>query len=255
MSRLEGKVALVTGAARGIGAAIAKAMAEAGANVLIADVLDDEGQAFAEAIGSAARYVHLDVTKSADWQKAVESAVHAFGKLNVLVNNAGISTYGLIEHLDDHDWEKTLAVNLSGVFRGIRAAIPAMRSAGGGSIVNISSAAGMLGYTGLPAYVASKFGVRGLTKAAALELARDGIRVNSVHPGYIRTPLSMAGPAPSTDAIPLRRMGEPAEVGNLVVYLASDESAFSTGSEFIVDGGQTAGAIVWGFDDDSDAAR
>jgi len=249
MSRLEGKVALVTGAARGIGAAIAKAMAAAGAEVLIADVLDDDGQTLAVEIGRAARYVHLDVTKSVDWQNAVECAVREFGKLDVLVNNAGISTYGLIEHLDESDWEKTLAVNLTGVFRGIKAAIPAMRRAGGGSIINISSAAGMLGYTGLPAYVASKFGVRGLTKAAALELARDGIRVNSVHPGFIRTPLSMAGPAPSTDAIPLRRMGEPAEVGDLVVFLASDESAFSTGSEFILDGGQTAGAIVWGFDD------
>jgi 3alpha(or 20beta)-hydroxysteroid dehydrogenase len=250
MSRLEGKVALVTGAARGIGAAIAKAMAEAGAQVLIADVFDDDGQTLAVEIGKAAKYVHLDVTKSVAWQNAVECALREFGKLDVLVNNAGISTYGLIEHLDDADWEKTLAVNLTGVFRGIKAAIPPMRSAGGGSIINISSAAGMLGYTGLPAYVASKFGVRGLTKAAALELARDGIRVNSVHPGFIRTPLSMAGPAPSTGAIPLRRMGEPAEVGSLVVFLASDESAFSTGSEFIVDGGQTAGAIVWGFDDD-----
>jgi len=247
MSRLNGKVALVTGAARGIGAAIAQALVDEGAKVVIADVLDNEGDALATSIGPAASYVHLDVTKPAEWEDAVEHATRTFGELSVLVNNAGISTYGLIEQLGHADWEKTLAVNLTGVFNGIKAATPAIRGAGGGSIVNISSAAGLLGYTGLPAYVASKWGVRGLTKAAALELSRDAIRVNSIHPGFIATSLSMSGPPPPPNLIPLGRMGEPGEVGRLVVFLASDESAFSTGSEFVVDGGQTAGAIVWGF--------
>ncbi|WP_280155028.1 glucose 1-dehydrogenase [Piscinibacter sp. XHJ-5] len=254
MHRLEGKVAIVSGAARGIGAAIAQAMADEGAKVVIGDVLDEEGKALAAEIGPAARYVRLDVTKPAEWAGAVEAATRTFGKLNVLVNNAGISTYGLIEHFSHSDWEKTIAINLTGGFNGIKAAIPALRSAGGGSIVNIASAAAMLGYTGLPGYIASKWGIRGLTKAAALELARDRIRVNSVHPGIIRTPLSMSGPAPAVDVNPLRRAGEPSEVGHLVMYLASDESSFSTGSEFILDGGQTAGAVMWGFEDEHAAA-
>jgi 3alpha(or 20beta)-hydroxysteroid dehydrogenase len=254
MYRLNGKVALVTGAARGIGAGIAQAMADEGAKVVIGDVLDEEGNTFAAKIGLAARYVHLDVTKPGEWASAVEAAIQAFGKLDVLVNNAGISTYGLIEHYSHADWERIIAINLTGVFNGIKAAIPAMKKAGGGSIVNIASAAAMLGYTGLPGYIASKWGVRGLTKAAALELARDKIRVNSVHPGIIKTPLSMSGPAPAANVNPMRRAGEPSEVGNLVVFLASDESSFSTGSEFIIDGGQTAGAVMWGFDEERAAA-
>ena len=254
MNRLNGKVALVTGAARGIGAAIAQAMAGEGAKLVIADVLDQEGRDLATSIGPTAIYVHLDVTKPTEWASAVDAAIQAFGKLDVLVNNAGISTYGLIEHYKHSDWERTIAINLTGVFNGIKAAIPAMRKVGGGSIVNIASAAAMLGYTGLPGYIASKWGVRGLTKAAALELARDKIRVNSVHPGIIRTPLSMSGPAPAADVNPMRRAGETSEVGHLVVFLASDESSFSTGSEFIIDGGQTAGAVMWGFDDARAAA-
>jgi 3alpha(or 20beta)-hydroxysteroid dehydrogenase len=252
--RLEGKVGILTGAARGIGAAIAQAMVDEGARVVIGDVLDQEGKALAAEIGPAARYVRLDVTKPADWVAAVDAATRTFGELNVLVNNAGISTYGLIEHYSHADWDKTIAINLTGAFNGIKAAIPALRSAGGGSIVNIASAAAMLGYTGLPGHIASKWGLRGLTKAAALELARDKIRVNSVHPGIIKTPLSMSGPAPAANVNPLRRAGEPSEVGHLVVYLASDESSFSTGSEFIIDGGQTTGAVMWGFEDEHAAA-
>jgi 3alpha(or 20beta)-hydroxysteroid dehydrogenase len=246
MSRLDGKVALVTGAARGIGAAIAEAMVEEGARVVIADVLDAEGAVLAARLGPAAAYMRLDVTRPPEWQIAVAAAVARFGGLDVLVNNAGVSTYGLIESYSDADWEKTIAVNLTGVFNGIKAAIPALRRAGGGSIVNISSAAGMAGYTGLPGYVASKWGVRGLTRAAALELARDRIRVNSVHPGFIQTPLAEAGPAPSTSLVPLGRIGTAAEVAQLVVYLASDEASFATGAEFVLDGGQSAGRIIWG---------
>ena len=246
MSRLDGKVALVTGAARGIGAAIAAAMAVEGANVVIGDVLDADGKALAARIGASAKYAHLDVTKPEDWDAAVAAAVKAFGRLDVLVNNAGIASYGSIEQYARADWDRIVAINLTGVFNGIKAAIPAMKDAGGGSIVNMSSIAGMRGEAGLPGYVATKWGVRGLTKAAALDLARHGIRVNSIHPGVVRTPLNADGPQLATSHVAMDRVGDPAEIASLAVFLASDESSFSTGSEFIADGGETAGMIRTG---------
>ena len=194
MSRLDGKVALVTGAARGIGAAIARAMVAEGAKVVIGDVSDRDGEVLATDIGASATYVHLDVTKPDDWETAVARAVNTFGKLNVLVNNAGISGYAPIEQYSRADWDKIIAINLTGVFDGIKAAVPALKQAGGGSIVNMSSLAGMRGEAGMSGYVATKWAVRGLTKAAALDLARSGIRVNSVHPGVVRTPLMAEGP-------------------------------------------------------------
>ena len=254
MSRLNGKVALITGASRGIGAALARAMAEEGAKVVVADLQDEEGRALAGEIGPAATYVHLDVTRPEEWDSAVGGAIQAFGKLNVLVNNAGIATYGPIEAYGHADWEKTIRVNLTGVFNGIKAVIPALRSAGGGSIINMSSAAGILAHPVMAGYVAAKFGVRGLTKVAALELAQYGIRVNSVHPGVIQTPLAIAGPAPDMSRVAMGRMGKPEEVGSLVVFLASDESSFSTGSEFILDGGQTAGITLFAWQKQDPAA-
>jgi 3alpha(or 20beta)-hydroxysteroid dehydrogenase len=229
-------------------------MADEGAKVVVADVQDEEGRALTEEIGPAATYVHLDVTRPEEWKSAVGAAIRAFGRLNVLVNNAGIATYGPIEKYAHADWEKTIRVNLTGVFNGIKAGIPALRNAGGGSIINISSAAGILAHPVMAGYVASKFGVRGLTKVAALELAQYGIRVNSVHPGVIQTPLAIAGPAPDMSRIAMGRMGKPEEVGSLVVFLASDESSFSTGSEFILDGGQTAGLTLFAWQQPEHAA-
>ena len=208
MFRLEGRTALVTGGARGIGAAIARAMVAQGAKVVIGDVLDRDGEALATALGTSAKYVHLDVTKPDDWETAVASAVKTYGKLNVLVNNAGIAGYAPIEQYSRADWDKIIAVNLTGVFNGIQAAIPALKSAGGGSIVNMSSLAGLRGEAAMPGYVATKFAVRGLTKAAALDLARYGIRVNSIHPGIVHTPLSADGPQVSMSHVAMDRVGE-----------------------------------------------
>ncbi len=240
MSSLDGKVALVTGGSNGLGAAQARAIVAAGGRVLIGDRLDDAGQALALELGDAARYVHLDVTSEADWRQAVDTAVAHFGRLNVLVNNAGIVTFGALGAYTRAQWEAIVAVNLTGPFLGIVAARAALVASAPSSIVNISSTAGMVGGAEAHGYSASKFGLRGLTKSVALELGALNVRCNSVHPGIIRTA--------RTDGVdvdvllgPMRRMGEAAEVANLVVYLASDDSSFSTGSEFIVDGGQLAG--------------
>lgn len=243
MDRLNGKIALISGGARGMGAAHARAMVAEGANVVIGDLLDDEGEALAAELGPSVTYVHLDVTKPADWDAAVATAIETYGKLDVLVNNAGIVNYGPIEEYSHADWDKIIAVNLTGVFNGMKAAIPALQQTEGGSIINISSIAGMRGYPDLPGYTASKFGVRGLTKAAALDLGKYGIRVNSIHPGTIRTAMTSGSPQP-TEHIALDRIAEPSEIASLVVFLASDESSFSTGSEFVADGGETAGLVA-----------
>jgi 3alpha(or 20beta)-hydroxysteroid dehydrogenase len=241
MPRLENKVALVSGSARGIGAATVAAMVAEGAQVVIADLLDEEGHALAREIGPCAAYVHLDVTSRESWDAAVATAVAAFGKLNVLVNNAGIGTLGSVENLGRGDWDKVLAVNLTGAFNGIQAVLPAMDNAGGGSIVNLSSIAGISGVPGMAGYVASKWGVRGLTKAAALDLARYKIRVNSVHPGFVYTPMTAGEYQPGFDRVAMHRGADPSEIAALIVFLASDESSFSTGAEFVSDGGETAG--------------
>ena len=237
--RLEGKVALITGGARGQGAAEARLFAAEGAKVLITDVLDDEGTALAEELGDAVRYRHHDVTSAEDWSAAVDEATSAFGKLDVLVNNAGIHSITRLEDETLERFRRIIEVNLYGTFLGIQAALPAMRAAGGGSIVNISSLAGMKGIPGHAAYGASKWGVRGLTKTAAAELGHDGIRVNSVHPGAIKT--AMLPDAPEGDArfagLPLGRPGEAEEVANLVLFLASDESSYITATEHVIDGG------------------
>jgi 3alpha(or 20beta)-hydroxysteroid dehydrogenase len=244
--RLAGRVALISGAARGQGAVEARLFAAEGAAVVLGDVLDEPGAAVAAEIGDSAVYVHLDVTREDAWRAAVELARARFGRLDVLVNNAGILRVGSIETLALEDFEAVVRVNQFGCFLGMKAVIPAMREAGGGSIVNISSIAGIRGRPGVVAYVASKWAISGMTKSAALELGHLGIRVNSVHPGAIDTPM-ISGPAFEADReahlakLPIPRMGVPADVAALVLLLASDESAYCTGAEFVVDGGATAG--------------
>ena len=240
--RVAGKVALITGAARGMGAAHARRFIAEGARVVLGDILDAEGAALATELGPDARYIRLDVTKPDDWAAAVALCVADFGGLHILVNNAGIfGGAAIVDHPLDL-WQRMIEINLTGVFLGIRAATSALVASGSGSIINISSVAGLRGAPGGSAYVASKFGVRGLTKAVAAELAPFGVRCNSVHPGIIDTPMAEGLNTQGYD-YPLGRMARSEEVTNLVLYLASDEASYSTGSEFIVDGGLTMGGI------------
>ncbi|SON58577.1 3-alpha-(or 20-beta)-hydroxysteroid dehydrogenase [Mycobacterium simulans] len=239
-NRLTGKVALVSGGARGMGASHVRALVAEGAKVVFGDILDDEGRAVAAEVGDAARYLHLDVTEPDQWAAAVQTALTEFGGLDVLVNNAGIINVGMLEDYALSEWQRILDVNLTGVFLGIRAVVKPMKAAGRGSIINISSIEGLAGTMGCHGYTATKFGVRGLTKSAALELGVNGIRVNSIHPGLIKTPMTEWVPEDLFQTA-LGRAAEPQEVSNLVVYLASDESSYSTGSEFVVDGGCVAG--------------
>ena len=240
--RIAGKVALITGAARGMGAAHARRFIAEGARVVLGDILDAEGAVLAAELGADARYIRLDVTKADDWAAAVALCVTDFGGLHILVNNAGIfGGAAIVDHPLDL-WQRMIDINLTGVFLGIRAATTALVASGSGSIINISSVAGLRGAPGGSAYVASKFGVRGLTKAVAAELAPFGVRCNSVHPGIIDTPMAEGLNTQGYD-YPLGRMARSDEVTNLVLYLASDEASYSTGSEFIVDGGLTMGGI------------
>ena len=247
--RLAGKVAIVTGGSRGQGPAEARRFVAEGARVLVADVVDDEGKLLADELGDAARYVHLDVTEEDEWTAAVAAAEGEFGSVDVLVNNAGILTFGLIDGLSTADLRRILDVNLLGTVFGMRAVIPAMRRAGGGSIINISSTEGLGGTPGYGAYTASKFAVRGVTKVAALELGHEGIRVNSVHPGAIDTAM-VRSQGVDDDGMKalgkmvrgLKRVGSADEVAALVTFLASDESSYCTGAEFVVDGGATSSA-------------
>jgi 3alpha(or 20beta)-hydroxysteroid dehydrogenase len=238
--RLAGKVALVSGGARGMGASHARAIVDAGGRVVIGDLLDDEGTALAADLGAAAVYVHLDVTSTEDWKQAVALAESTFGALSVLINNAGILNQAPIEEFTDEAWDKIIAINLTGQFKGIRAATPLLKRSAPSSIINVSSTAGIKGFPGVAGYNASKFGVRGLTKSVAVELAGDGVRVNSVHPGNVNTTM-IEGVYDGFPHVPMQRAGEPSEITNLVLFLASDESSFSTGAEFIADGGETTG--------------
>jgi len=248
--RLAGKVALISGGARGMGAVEARLFAKEGARVVIGDIRDGEGrrvESDVRAAGGETLYAHLDVTSEADWQGAVAAAVSRFGKLDVLVNNAGIGGPGRVEDTTLEAWTQVMAVNATGVFLGTKAAIPALRAAGGGSIVNISSQLGLVGMeNSSPQYQASKGAVRLLTKLTALQYAKERIRVNSVHPGPILTPMTEARRADPDlyrlmiSRIPLGRYGEAEEVAYGVLYLASDESSFVTGSELVIDGGWTA---------------
>ena len=219
-----------------MGAAHARMLVAEGAKVVIGDILDDEGKALADDIGDSARYVHLDVTSADEWAAAVDLAVTDFGSLNVLVNNAGIVALGQIGKFDMAKWQKVIDVNLTGTFLGMQASVEAMKTAGGGSIINVSSIEGMRGAVMVHPYVASKWAVRGITKSAALELGAHKIRVNSIHPGFIRTPMTKHFPD-NMLTIPLGRPGQSDEVATFVVFLASDDSAYATGAEFVMDGG------------------
>lgn len=235
---LGGRVCLVTGGARGLGEAYVRALHAAGARVVVADVLD--GAALAAELGERALCLALDVTDEDAWARAVAQTLEAFGSVDVLVNNAGIANAAPIEHFTLEKWNAVIAVNLTGVFLGCRAVVPAMKAQGSGSIINISSVEGMRGSPGLHGYTASKFGVRGLTQGLAVELGPSGIRVNSVHPGLILTDMTTRIDPAHLD-IPLGRPGTPADVTGTVVFLASDDSAFTSGAEFVVDGGMIAG--------------
>lgn len=245
--RLAGKVALISGAARGMGESEVRLFAREGAQVVLGDVLEEQGLAVVENIirqGGAATFVPLDVTKESDWQEAVETSEQTYGRLDILVNNAGIVRMAPLDETSLEDWNEVIRVNQTGVFLGMKHAIPAMRRAGSGSIVNISSIAGLIGLPNIPAYQASKGAVRLLTKNAAVQYAADKIRVNSIHPGRIETPMT-APLAPERREMvlrltPLGRDGKPEEVAYGVLYLASDESSYVTGTELIIDGGYTA---------------
>ncbi|HAP77664.1 MAG TPA: 3-alpha-hydroxysteroid dehydrogenase [Acidimicrobiaceae bacterium] len=239
---LEGTVALVTGGARGMGASHVRGLAAAGATVVACDVLDAEGEALAAEVGPSVTYRHLDVTSEEQWTAVVADVEAALGPIGVLVNNAGIVTFAPIEEMSSAVWQRTIDINLTGVWLGMHTVVPSMRRAGGGSIVNISSTAGLQGYANLGAYVASKWGVRGLTKTAALEFARDNIRVNSIHPGPVRTPMTAGLPTDLGNSQPIGRMGEPEEVTAMLMFLLRD-ATYSTGHEFVVDGGAVVGQM------------
>lgn len=243
MDRLKGKVAIVTGAAQGMGASHARVFIREGAKVVLTDLNEDKGLALASELGKNALFVKQDVTSESDWAEVVKATEEQFGLVDILVNNAGITMSKSLLDTSLEDYRRILDINQVSVFLGMKTVVPSMKKAGGGSIVNVSSINGLVG--GAIGYTDSKFAVRGITKAAALECAADGIRVNSVHPGVIETPMIMQSDTKAAveafaKHIPLKRLAKSEEVSSLVLYLASDESSYSTGSEFVVDGGITA---------------
>jgi 3alpha(or 20beta)-hydroxysteroid dehydrogenase len=253
MGRLDGKVALITGAARGTGAACARRFVAEGARVVLGDILDDRGKAVAAELGADALYTHLDITSEVDWESAVELTLRSFGRLDVLINNAAVLHMASIESTTLDDWNRTVNVNQTGAFLGIRAVIPALREAGGGSIVNVSSIDGLEGMNFVSAYAATKWALRGLTKCAALELGRDAIRVNTVCPAGGSE--EMAGPwrpeggseedpTGYTQKRPLPRRAEIEEIVAMILFLASDEASFCTGGDYPVDGGHSCGSLL-----------
>jgi 3alpha(or 20beta)-hydroxysteroid dehydrogenase len=235
---------LVSGGAAGIGAAHVRGFGAEGGRVVFGDIDEEAGSALAAELGGEVRFVAHDVADAAGWERIVAAAEEEFGPVSVLVNNAAILPPFLpIDEVDADDWRRVLEVNLTGSFFGIKYVVPSMRRAGGGAIVNTSSALGVMGTPNLSAYVSSKYGIRGLTQTAALELARDGIRVNSIHPGYTRTPMNADVAEENTRDLPVPRFAEPEEVTAVAMFLASEEASFVTGSEYLVDGGAVTGAI------------
>ena len=243
MARLQDKVIIITGAAQGMGETHARLCMEEGAKVVLTDINSEKGDALAKELGDNALFIKHDVTNEDDWAKVVKAIQEKFGQIDVLVNNAGITTHKSILDTSVDDYRKILEINQVSVFLGMKAVIPTMKAARQGSIINISSINGLVG--GAIGYTDSKFAVCGMTKAAALECAPHGIRVNSIHPGVIATPMIMQGDTKDAveafaKTIPMRRVAQPEEVSGMVLFLASDDSSYSTGSEFIVDGGLTA---------------
>ncbi|MFZ0500927.1 MAG: glucose 1-dehydrogenase [Steroidobacteraceae bacterium] len=246
MAQLDSKVAIITGAAQGMGSAHARLFVERGAKVILTDVLE-AGKSLAQSLGPNAMFIHHDVSEATGWKSVVRQAEARFGTINVLVNNAGIlGPIAATTEITEEQYLRVCAVNQVGVFLGMQAVIPSMLRAGGGSIVNVSSISGMVAVYGSPslAYVASKFAVRGMSKQAAVEYGAKGIRVNSVHPGYIRTPMMVAGTGENggeaVPQIPLGRIADPVEVSHLVAFLASDEASFISGTEHVIDGAMIA---------------
>ncbi|GHP14408.1 3-alpha-hydroxysteroid dehydrogenase [Lentilactobacillus fungorum] len=243
MAKLDGKVAIITGASQGMGASHARLFVSEGAKVVITDINEEKGRALADDLGDNAVFIKQDVASEDDWQKVVDQTVDKFGKIDILVNNAGISFNKSLAEITTADYLKIFQINQLSVFLGMKTVAPVMEKNGAGSIVNVSSMNGLVG--GAIGYTDTKFAVRGMTKAAALQLAHSGIRVNSVHPGVISTPMIHQGDSEAVikefaKAIPLQRVAEPEEVSKMVLFLASDDASYSTGSEFVVDGGLTA---------------
>lgn len=248
MGKLDGRVALITGAARGQGAAAARAFVTEGARVVLADLLDEEGERLADELGDAAAYVHLDVRDADQWADAVARTRATFGRLDALLNNAGVVDIGTVAEMPAADFMKVVEVNQLGVFLGMQAVVPALREAGGGTIVNVSSIDGLIGLKYLSAYCASKFAVVGMTKVAAMELGPDGIRVNAICPGVIRTEMTKDLHEMQDKwlhrTLPLRRFGEADETASVALFLTADDSSYVTGTEVVVDGGWTAGHLT-----------
>ncbi|MCX5097140.1 glucose 1-dehydrogenase [Streptomyces sp. NBC_00365] len=254
MNRFHNKTVLITGAAGGMGASHARGFLGEGADVVVTDIREDRGRILVKELGERAHFIRLDVTEEADWAAAVQETESRFGPVSVLVNNAGVlSPSALIEDGDLADWQHVIDVNLTGTYLGIRAVVPSLRRAGGGAIVNIASTSGHVGTALISPYVASKWGVRGLTRTAAIELGRDGIRVNSINPGVVNTPLITEplhpGAAPVSDyyspePFAIKRLADPQDITNLLLFLASDEASFVTGSEYVADGGLLLGPAL-----------
>ena len=248
MGRLEGKVVLITGAARGQGEAEARLFVEEGAQVVLGDVLDTEGEGVAKSLGEDSIYLHHDVGDPQSWARFVDAARRSFGRIDGLVNNAGIIVFAPLLETTLEQYMDVVRVNQVGCFLGMKAVVPAMRDAGGGSIVNVSSVVGLKGHANVAAYSSSKFAIRGLTRTAALELGPLGIRVNSIHPGGVDTAMGWAGEGSDEGldlaelyrSMPLGRIGEPVEMARLALFLISSDSSYCTGSEFLADGGMLA---------------
>ena len=245
MKRLEGKTAVITGGARGMGETHVRRVVLEGARVLFTDLLEQDGEALAAELGADARFMRADVVSESDWTQVIAAAERNYGPVDILVNNAGVVIRRPIEDMSEAEYRKVIDINQVGVFLGMKAVAPSMRRAKGGSIINISSIAGFVGRPQTVAYAASKFAVRGMTKVAASEFGKDNIRVNSVHPGPVLTPMFDSMDQSVRDAliseVPLGRMARPEEASDLIVFLASDESTYCSGAEFLIDGGMLAG--------------